>query len=210
MADDVLVTVTNASPTIQGLAVSGGQTACVGGNDLRLSFTVADAGANDTHRGSIDWGDGRSPEAFTGSSFDGSHNFAAGRYTIGVRATDDDGGRAAASVPGGVSLLFDRTGFLDPVRTDGSSTFRLGRKVPVKIQVTDCQGTPVPTLHPDVDLTKIRNSVSGTATEIAIKPDADQGDDMRFDATSGQYVFTLATRNSQFCTTASAMCTAPT
>ncbi len=206
VADDVLVTVTNAKPSIEALAVSGGQTACLAGNDVRLSFTVADAGANDTHRGSIDWGDGTSPEAFTGSSFDGSHTYGAGRYTIGVQATDDDGGRATASAPGVVSLLFDHTGFLDPVKMDGTSTFQLGRKIPVKIQVTDCQGTPVATLHPDVDLTKLSNSVNGTATEIGINLAADQGDDMRFDPTSGRYVFTLATRNSQFCTAPSAMC----
>jgi hypothetical protein len=206
VADEVLVTVSNASPKVENLAVTGGQAACVGGNDVRLSFTVADPGVNDAHRGSIDWGDGTPPEGFTGSRFDGAHRYAAGRYTIGVQATDDDGGQAAVSAPGAVSLLFNRTGFLAPVSMDGSSTFQLGRKVPVKIEVTDCQGTPVGTLRPDVDLTKLSDTVTGTATDLGLDLAADEGDDMRFDPASGQYVFTLATRNSQFCTTPTAMC----
>jgi hypothetical protein len=206
VADDVVVTVANARPTVENLAVTGGQAACLAGNDVRLSFRITDPGINDTHRGSIDWGDGSPPESFTGSTFGGGHGYAPGRYTIGVQATDDDGGQASVSSPGAVSLLFNRTGFLAPVSMDGSSTFQLGRKVPVKIQVTDCQGTPVDTLHPDVDLTKLSSEVSGTATDVSLDLTADEGDDMRFDPSSGQYVFTLATRNSQFCTTPTAMC----
>lgn len=110
------------------------------------------------------------------------------------------------TAPGAVSLLFARSDFLAPISMDGSSTFQLGRKVPIKIQVTDCQGAPVSTLHPDVDLNKVSSTVNGSLTNGSVSLAPDVGDDMRFDAGSGQYIFNLATRNSQFCTTGAAMC----
>ncbi|HEV3363287.1 MAG TPA: FG-GAP-like repeat-containing protein [Acidimicrobiia bacterium] len=205
-SDTTTVTVGNAVPSITAPTLSGGgSTACIAGNTVGLSFSVRDRGTNDVVTGTVDWGDGSAPEPFTGQDIQASHQYAPGRYTPTVTATDDDGGQASAVTPE-VSTLYARSDFLTPISMDGSSTFQLGRKVPVKIQVTDCQGTPVPDLHPDVDLTKLSGAVTGDLTDMAVAVSADEGDDMRFDPSSGQYVFTLATRNSPFCTTGEPMC----
>jgi hypothetical protein len=205
-SDTVTVTVGNAAPRLSPLGVQAPSTACIGGNRVGLSFSVQDPGTNDTVGGSIDWGDGSAPEAFSGSSFDGGHLYRPGAYTPTVTASDDDGGTATASAPAAIALLYSRSELLPPINSDGSSTFQLGRKVPVKVQVTDCEGTPVSDLRPDVDLSKVSSTVTGSLTDIAVNLAADEGDDMHFDPTSGQYVFTLATRNSQFCTSGAAMC----
>ncbi|MFL6019562.1 MAG: PKD domain-containing protein, partial [Gaiellaceae bacterium] len=89
------VTVGNVKPTIGALALTGASgVACIGGNSVGLAFNVTDPGSNDTQSGSISWGDGSAAQPFTGSSFSGSHSYAAGSYTITVNASDDDGAAA--------------------------------------------------------------------------------------------------------------------
>ena len=60
--------------------------------------TFTDGGVEDTHTGSVDWGDGSSSsgsitESGGSGSVSGSHSYvAAGAYTVTVRVTDDDTG----------------------------------------------------------------------------------------------------------------------
>jgi len=198
------VTVSNANPQVVALLLSGATgTACTAGNSVGLSFSVMDAGSNDTESGTINWGDGTSRQSFSGSTFSGSHTYSAGSYTVTVTATDDDGGTGSvSSAAKAVSLLYATSGFLPPINANGTrSVFKIGSTIPVKLRVTDCNGVSVGTLKPDVDLKKIDSSPEANVNEVVSSSAADTGSDMRYDATSipPQYIYNLSTKLSQFC-----------
>jgi hypothetical protein len=201
--DDVAVIVGNVAPVIGTPSLTGATgVACQAGNTVGLDFGVSDAGANDLGDlvGSVDWGDGSS-EPFTGTSFAGSHLYVPGTYTVQISAGDGDGGTDAESLAGAVSHLYETSGLLEPVNPDGSSTFRLGSTVPLKIQVTDCDGVLVTSATPDVNLVKVDAAApDDDVNEVISSSAADDGDNMRW--SEDKHIFNLSTKRSQFCTVA--------
>lgn len=197
--DSADVTVTNADPAIGALALSGNTgTACLAGNATTLAFSVSDAGDNDAGSlgGTIHWGDG-STQTYSGSSFSGSHTYAAGTFTVGVTAGDGDGGSDSRSASSTVTHLYSRTGLLEPVNADGSSVFKLGSTIPLKIVVRDCAGAFVTTLTPDVNMDRIA-APAQSVNEVASSSAADSGDDMRW--ATDKYMYNLSTKRGSFCT----------
>ena len=92
-----LVAVQNANPAV---AVTGATPNPVQpGAPLDLTASIFDAGANDTHTCTVDWGDGSStPGTVASSACSASHTYASkGTNTIAVTVTDDDGGGGTAS-----------------------------------------------------------------------------------------------------------------
>jgi hypothetical protein len=99
--------------------------------------------------------------------------------------------------PGGCSLPYLAGGILEPINADGSSSFQLGRTIPVKIRITDCvTGDGVNTLSPNVSLALI-DLGGGPVNELISSSAADDGTTMR-SAGTGQYIFNLSTKRSQF------------
>lgn len=96
VVDTATLAVGNAAPAVGSLAVPSGAVPI--GASVNALATFGDAGTNDTHTATIDWGDTTSsPAAVTESagsgSAAGSHVFgASGTYTVQVTVTDDDGG----------------------------------------------------------------------------------------------------------------------
>ncbi len=84
------------------------------------------------------------------------------------------------------------SGYLQPINTDGSSIFKLGRTVPVKFQLT---GTSAEITNAVARLTiaQVSNNVIGTYMEASSTSAADSGNQFRYDPTSGQYIFNLGT-----------------
>lgn len=195
VSQSVPVSIANAAPVVTATDVVGGtQVACIEGNSVTVSFAATDDGANDTHSGLIAWGDGT-----TSPGFSASHTYSAGSYTVSVKATDDDGDSSSTVVGTStalVSLLFSSTGIQQPINADGTSNFKLGSTIPVKITVTDCHGTPVNTLAPNVALTKV-GVASGDVNEVVSSSAADTGATMR-SAGDGKYIYNLSTKRSQF------------
>jgi hypothetical protein len=182
--------VANVPPSVDSLAVNGGNAvACAGGNTVGVSFQASDPGSNDTLTGTIDWGDGSPAE----TGFSGSHLYAAGRYELGASASDDDGDsdRSAAVV----RLLYETGGIMEPINADGSSKFKLGRVIPVKVAISDCHGGGVTALRPRVSLRRIGTG-GGEVNEVVSPSAADEGDTMRY--TGGVYLYNLSTRLSRF------------
>jgi hypothetical protein len=85
---------------------------------------------------------------------------------------------------------------LPPISRDGTTGFKLGQTIPVKIRVTDSSGAPVHTLVPQVALVKIANA-GGNVNVLASSSAADIGSTMRSTG-DGNYVFNLSTKRSQF------------
>jgi predicted outer membrane repeat protein len=186
----------NAAPTVAAPTVTP-----TGACSATLSAAFGDVGTGDTHTGLISWGDTSSDAATINENSgagtaNGAHVYAsAGTYTVSLTVTDDDGGSGSNS--GSFTTLNTPSGILPPINADGTSNFKLGGTIPVKITVKDCDGNFVSTLAPTVSLTKTGLS-SGEVNEIVSSTAADSGNTMRWDATANQYVFNLSTRRSQF------------
>jgi hypothetical protein len=103
----VTARVDNADPTFTGLALTG---AISEGGSARLTGAIADLGLADTHRLTVDWGDGSSlvtiDYAAGGAVIDLSHDYAQdGSYGVVVTATDKDGGSVSATLTQAVANL---------------------------------------------------------------------------------------------------------
>ena len=100
-SDSAAVTVNNVAPVLSNLAAN--PTVLTVGGSTTVSGNFSDAGAADTHRIVIDWGDG-SPAtildpAANVNAFSAPHQYAAsGVFNISVTATDDDGGSAGGTI----------------------------------------------------------------------------------------------------------------
>ena len=99
--------------------------------------------------------------------------------------------------PGGCSLPYLTGGVLEPINADNTSSFQLGRTIPVKIRITDCvSGGGVNTLAPQISLALV-DLGGGPVNELVSSSAADDGTTMR-SAGDGQYIFNLSTKRSQF------------
>jgi YVTN family beta-propeller protein len=86
--------------------------------------------------------------------------------------------------------------FQQPINADGSSIFKAGSTIPVKISLTDCRGQNISTAVVTIAVNKISNAVLGTEVEQLIDSSgsANTGNLFRYDATARQYIFNLSTK----------------
>jgi hypothetical protein len=103
--------------------------------------------------------------------------FAPGKTTVTCTATDAHGNTGSASFTVWVQYQAPTDGmfFLKPIRSDGSSIFRVGRAVPVKFQLTGASAG-ITNLVAKLVVTKISDQVRGSADD---QSDED-GDDTDF------------------------------
>lgn len=187
-------------PALNALSPTGNNaTACIGGDSVGLNFSFTSASV-DTITGSIAWGDGAT-ESFTSSPVSTSHTYAAGAYTITVTVKDEDGTAIDDSDTTSVSLFYDASGVLQPVNDtqahNDPSVFKYGSTIPVKIRVTDCNGSSVTGLAPQLSVKKLSGSTPATGTDevIANTNSPDSNGVMRYDAVGMLYIYNLATKS---------------
>jgi beta propeller repeat protein len=87
-------------------------------------------------------------------------------------------------------------GFQQPINANGSSIFKLGRTIPVKIVLTDSNGQNVPSAVVTLSVSRITDAILGTETEVLLDAsgNANTGNLFRYDASSGQYIYNLNTK----------------
>ena len=83
---------------------------------------------------------------------------------------------------------------LQPINADDSSIFKLGSTIPVKFKLTGaCAG--ITNLIAKIYVAKFDNGIEGTVVEATSTAVADSGNTFRYDPTSDQYIFNLATKS---------------
>lgn len=89
----------------------------------------------------------------------------------------------------GVSYVF--TGFKQPINADGNSVFGNGQVIPVKIELLDYVGQPVPDASPTVWMQKLLPGGVGDEFEATSVSDADTGNIMRYATEEGIYIYNM-------------------
>ncbi len=84
-------------------------------------------------------------------------------------------------------------GFRQPINPDGSSVFKLGSTVPVKLVLTDYFGVPVSGAEATLQRSKLTGAVEGSFDEAVSTSAATTGSQFRYE--EGQYVFNLGTKS---------------
>jgi hypothetical protein len=196
-AADATVIVLNADPTVTSSFPAGGVGR--GSNNGVLDITLSDSGFMDKHTVSVDWGDGSVPETDTNatSHLRMPHNYAhAGQYNATVPVTDDDGGVGSDDDnPITVGLTIETGGILPPINQDGTSVFKYGSTIPVKVKLQDCDGSYPATLAPKIQVQMLSGATPvWSINEPVSTSTVDTSGIMRFDAASGQYLYNLATK----------------
>src|SRR5215217_3235541 len=196
--DDKTLNVANVAPSIDNFQVGGATgTACTGGNSVTVSFSVSDPAdnTNDPITGSINWGDGTT--SISGRSVSESHSYGAGSYTLSVTVNDGDGGSDTdGSGVNGVSHLYGMSGILAPFNADGTSVWKYGSTLPVKVKITDCDNQPVSGLAPKVGTSLVSSSdPSISIDEASSTSGADTTGIMRYSAADGQYIYNFGSKN---------------
>ena len=191
---------TNAAPELGTVSLTRGADAiaAIAACKVNLSATFTDAGSDDTHTGSISWGDGSTEAAALNSgTATGSHTYnTAGTYTVGLTVTDNDGGADSGS--GSFKANNTPSAFLAPINKDGMqrSSFKQGSTIPVKITVTGCDNLAVTSLTPQVNMVQGDSVPDFPVNEIVMTDSATNGKLMRWDGS--QYIYNLSTKNNQF------------
>src|SRR5262249_41778295 len=120
------------------------------------------------------------------------HSYAAGSYSLSVSLNDGDGGMATQNSSGtkNVNALYKLSAIQPPFNADGSSVWKSGSTIPVKVIITDCAGNPVPGLKPMVGTTLVSSSDPGVSIDESPSTSAaDTTGYMRYDPTAGQYIY---------------------
>jgi hypothetical protein len=126
-----------------------------------------------------------------------------GSKTVSCSAADKAGNSASASANYNVQyassgMCYGGLGHavLQPINTDGSSSFKQGSTVPVKFRVCDAYGNSIgvnPVANPNAPILYQVNSGALSVNETAVSTTPDTA--FRWDASSQQWIFNLNTRN---------------
>jgi hypothetical protein len=117
--------------------------------------------------------------------------FPLGQTTVSCVATDIAGNATTKTFT--VTVTYSWSGALQPINAGGTSIFKLGSTVPVKFSLTGASagiGDAVATLS----YTKVNDGIEGSTFEAVSTAAASTGNQFRYDATAGQYVFNWSTK----------------
>jgi hypothetical protein len=195
------VTVGNASPAVTSASLAAGATTCSA--NLNAAFT--DAGINDTHTASVAWGDATSSAGtVTETAQSGSGTVAAshaystiGAYVATVTVSDDDLGQGSLATSAYLAG-YTTGGILQPINPGPpSSIFKWGSTIPVKIQITNCNGTTPTTVPLYITIKSISGNTPATGElETTSTSAADTNNLMRF--STNLYIYNLYTKTPYF------------
>jgi hypothetical protein len=198
-SETITISSTNVAPEISGAAFSG-SAACPteeAPNNVSLSIAFTDAGLDDTHTAHIDWdNDGTFDQTVanytTGAAIPGSYG-SAGSHTARVSISDDEGLHATSTATASVTVNYNLSAILQPINDTRNgqtmSVFKYGSTIPVKVVVTDCDGSIPSDLTLNVTWKQGLSATPPGVEEVVPTSQADLGNTMRF--SDGKYVLQL-------------------
>ena len=90
-------------------------------------------------------------------------------------------------------VRYANSGLLQPVNADGSSIFKGGSTVPLKLDLADADGTAVTTADVEVQLERVSSAIDGDEVEALV--DATPTNGKTFEYKGGHYQFNLSTKS---------------
>ena len=175
----------NLPPSITSASFGSTNASC-GPDNVTLTVVFTDPGTADTHKAEVDWNNDGTYDQTIDPFVSGSgivHTYAsAGVHAAKVRITDDDSGSDTETAS--VTVNYNLSGILQPINNTGHgqlpSIFKYGSTIPVKVEVTDCDGS-----HPsNIGLFVTWRTGSSTTpvgeAEVVPTSQADLGNQMRF------------------------------
>jgi hypothetical protein len=195
------VTVTNANPTLNTPVFT--YNPFTGFATATISYS--DPGWLDTFSATFSWGDGATTagsivtsengEPYATGTFTASHTYAVGCVSAApsVVVTDDDGGSASYTYPGGIQHY--TVAFQAPIQDGARNIVKQGNVIPVKLMITDCSGNPV--LGKTLSIGYVQGDVyddadAGSLTLVDTVSAADTSGFMR--QVDSKYMYNLATK----------------
>lgn len=114
-----------------------------------------------------------------------------GTNSLEVTATDNEGNTAQATST--FQVLYTASGFLPPIKSDGTGIYNHSRTLPVKFSLADANGNPVSNAVAHLYVAQISNGIAGT-DEIPLSTSAADSEDNIFRLSSpGAYIYNLST-----------------
>lgn len=111
--------------------------------------------------------------------------------TLEVSAMDTEGNISTATAT--FDVLYTVNGFLQPVRSDGSSVYNQGMTLPVRFVARDVNSKVVPSVSAKLYVAKVNNGVIGNDEIPASTTVSSTGNQFRYDAGGHMYMFNLST-----------------
>ncbi len=171
---------------------------CAAATNATLGWSFTDPGA-DTWSAQVDWENDGTFEASYTTDRSGSATHAygsAGSHTAAIKILDDDGGVSAVKTAT-VVVNYNLSSILQPVNDtrngQPTSMFKYGSTVPVKVEITDCDGSHPANLDVRVTYAMTSSAPPPVGTDEAVATNApDGGNRMRF--SDPIYIFNFGTR----------------
>jgi hypothetical protein len=117
--------------------------------------------------------------------------FPLGESTVTVTATDAAGNTATKTFK--VTVTYSTSGVLQPLDAGGSSVFKLGSTVPVKLRLTGASAG-IANAAIRLSYAKLVGEEPGEVNEAGSTAAATAGNLFRYDVASGEYVFNWSTK----------------
>jgi hypothetical protein len=105
---------------------------------------------------------------------------------VACNGVDDD-------CDGSLDELYQFSGFLPPIKADGSVVFLKKRgAIPVKFQLTDCSGGFITNAVATIQVVRLGSGIEGDVVlDVASVGSANTGNLFRYDPDSNQYIYNL-------------------
>lgn len=116
-------------------------------------------------------------------------NLTPGNHIYQVTATDNAGNTATSQES--FSVIYNFSGFLSPIKSDGSGLYNLGRTLPIKFTLTDTDNNPITSATAHLVITNVQNGIIGTDPINLDTTVNDTGSYFR--VSDNQYIYNLAT-----------------